>query len=155
MTSEDFKKLATEIRARRRRGGVWIERLALEHGTTEQAGARADAFVTSLGLKPMPSWYRISRDASQAGAASVLHRDLAYNGEIMPAADAARLAAGFLEYFPERNDGGLVYFTNGTLMDPSRPNGQIWHPITTATFDCGVIVVAKDSIGILWVSDED
>ncbi|CAM9638316.1 unnamed protein product [Scytosiphon promiscuus] len=154
MTPEDFDLLATEIRVRRGRGGVWIKRLTLERSTTERADARADAFVTSLGLTPMPSWCRISRDNAKAGAVSILHRDLAYDSEVMAAPDASRLAAGFLECFPERNDGGLAYFTNGTLID-RRLNGGGWHPITTATFDCGIIVVAKDSIGILWVSDED
>lgn len=152
MTPEEFEELATEIRGRRRRGKVWIKRVALEHSTTEAAQARADALVTSLDLTPSPVWYPMSRSEAKKGAASILHRDRAYDGEIMPANDASRLARGFLGFF---TNGDVKCFTNGRLIKPSSESDRGWNAITEATFDCGIIVVADDSIGILWVADED
>eukprot|EP00903_Cladosiphon_okamuranus_P019234 g17687.t1 len=153
MTTEEFNKLATEIRGSRRRGKVWIKRVALGRSTTETAHARADDIVTSLNLRPSPVWYDISRSEAEEGAASILHRDLAYDSVIMPANDASRLARGFLGFFT--TNGDVKYFTNGTLIKPSRKSGRSWNGITGATFDCGIIVVAENSIGILWIADED
>lgn len=155
MTPEDFDKLATEIRVRRACGRVWVKRLVLERSTTACAQDRADAFVTSLGLTPV-SWVDITRDEAQAGAALILHQGRAYDGQVMPAADASRLAEDFLGFFTEHDGYELRYFTNGTLIQPCRgADGRGWSALTSATFDCGIIVVAKKSIGILWVADED
>lgn len=49
----------------------------------------------------------------------------------------------------------MKYFTNGTLISPARESGRGWSGITGATFDCGIIVLAENSVGILWVADED
>jgi len=57
--------------------------------------------------------------------------------------------------------GGARFFTNGTFHEESRElgsnvtQGPGWNPVTEATFDTGVIVVAKRSAACLWVEDED
>lgn len=80
----------------------------------------------------------------------ILHRDLAYNSEIMPESDATLLAQRFLNYV---TDGEARYFTNGTFHNPS--GGAEWNPATDATFDTGVLVLSSKTSGCLWVEDED
>jgi hypothetical protein len=87
----------------------------------------------------------------------VLHRDMAYDAEVMPEARAAELADAFLAQFGP----GTRYFTYGTWHLPPvvRPDGVVcgpsWSPVTPATFDTGVLAIGPERSGCLWVEDED
>lgn len=142
---------AEEIIAARRCGVVRCG-LSLRRSQTVSGLAR------EFGLRDDPRYY----DEINALDANyliwlVLHRDLAYNAEIMPAARAADLRNRFLAQF----NPATRYFTNGTWHLPpiTRPDGVIqgasWQSVTDATFDTGVLAISPKCSGCLWVEDED
>jgi hypothetical protein len=87
----------------------------------------------------------------------LLHRDVAYNAEVMPEARVTVLADAFLAQFGP----GTRYFYNGSWHMPpvTRPDGVVsgasWNPVTPATFDTGVLAIGLERSGCLWIEDED
>src|SRR5437879_3300164 len=91
-----------------------------------------DSAMSGVGFKPLSSaWREISPPDAVSILRNILHRDLAYRAETMPAQLAAELATRFCALFPVTTR----YFTNGTWdIDPS---GQVeqprtWSPLTDA-----------------------
>jgi hypothetical protein len=127
------------------------DRTALEAG--------ADAFSASVGLRPIGSaWAELTAAEAPAALASLLWKDLAYGSELMPHAEATRLATAFLALFaaPRR------YLTNFPTVAAAlterltaRVVSHSWVPVTEATFDAVVLVVATGPIGLVCVADED
>jgi len=111
--------------------------------------------AVAFGLSDSADCYR-EIDALEAARVLeyVLHRDLAYNVEIMPLGLAIELTAEFIAQF-----SGLSarFFTNGDWGRPllTQGIGHRWSPVTTATFDAGVVVVSTEKIGCVWCLDED
>jgi hypothetical protein len=115
----------------------------------------ADAFVaepdfTGLGAH----WTKIGREDARSIIEELLYKDMAYGVSIMPRATAKNLAERFISLFGE----GARYLTNGNFILPttdprSVPNSG--DPISTSTFDSGVVCVDTNRLGILWVEDED
>jgi hypothetical protein len=110
-----------------------------------------------FGLADAPASYReISADQANRLVRLVLSQDTAYNSEVMPANRAAELADRFLAQF---GGNGVHYFTNGNFHEAPGPKllwtGVQWNPVTTATFDTGVLVIGPKCSGCLWVEDED
>jgi hypothetical protein len=110
------------------------------------------------GLKADPACYKeIDKSAARRLIQLVLHEDLAYRSQIMPADRAAKFADSFLRQFGT----GVRYFTNGLFHEGwHRLSGTVvagpsWDPVTEATFDTGVLVVGELRSGCLWVEDED
>lgn len=97
-------------------------------------------------------WQELDRTAATAIGEAILSRDLAYNVAVMKAEKARDCADRFLGLFTDAR-----YYTNGDLgwKHVHGPGSAGWTPITSATFDTGVIAVATSLIGILWVQDED
>ncbi len=111
-----------------------------------------------FGLHGELSCYKeIDETAARHLVWRVLHRDMAYNTEIMPDARAAELTDRFLAQFGP----GTRYFTNGTwhLLPVAEAGtviaGASWDPVTDATFDTGVLAISPECSGCLWVMDED
>ncbi|KYF57789.1 hypothetical protein BE08_18630 [Sorangium cellulosum] len=104
-----------------------------------------------FGLQGDDGAYReIGEETARRIIAFVLHRDLAYGVEMVPAEDAARLADAFLE---QLDGAGCRYFTNGDFGED--PAGASWTPVTSATFDTGALILGTSRSGCLWVEDED
>ncbi len=83
-----------------------------------------------------------------------LHRDAAYQTELMP----AELAEGFAENFVrEHSDETSRFFTNGHWNDGNQP--QDWIPLTDSIFDGGVLIQSGRGNDTrhtcLWFEDED
>jgi hypothetical protein len=103
------------------------------------------------------SYKQIEESSARDLVRLVLHRDLAYKSEIMAESRAAELTDRFFAQFGP----GARFFTNGTfhegprLLSDSASTGASWKPVTEATFDTGVLVVAPGRSGWLWVEDED
>lgn len=117
--------------------------------------AEPEPFAAKCGLSAKPGIYReISRAEALAVIQSVLHRDMAYQAEIMPRTDAEVLAESLLA---EYRAGPARYFTNGDFgRSPAHPNVcPGWNPATRSTFDTGVLVLARNKSMCLWVQDED
>ncbi len=111
--------------------------------------------TAAAGLQPAPERLReVDESYAQGIVTQVLRRDLAYGTELMSDAEAQALAAGFLELFRDR---APRYFTNGDFhrWPGKRPSSPSWNPMTDATFDTGVLVLARGRTGYLWVEDED
>lgn len=109
-----------------------------------------------LGFKDLSEsqWTIISFEEACVIATACLHRDLAYESEIMAPARARDLALKFLSQLPD----GCIYRTNGNgyelnLSVSTRDNG--WYGISDSTFDAGVVAEKNGLVGILWVEDED
>ncbi len=108
---------------------------------------------TGLGA----DWIELRRGIARKLLIHVLHEGLAYPEAMMDLELAEACAERFLEFFPP----GTRYFTNGTCsgeaaiytLDGRQVLG--WRPISSATFDNGVIAVSPDRIGIVWAEDED
>jgi hypothetical protein len=93
-----------------------------------------------FGLRDDPECYReIDGASARASVLRLLHRDMAYDAEIMPMDRAGQLADRFFSQFGD----GSRYFTNN------------WCPVTDATFDEGILVLGQHRSGCLWVEDED
>jgi hypothetical protein len=131
---------------------------AVRCGLSSQPAPTLMELAREFGLREEQACYQeIDESAARRLIHLVLHRDLAYNAEIMPEARAAELADGFLGGF----GAGTRYFSNGTWHLPpvARSDrvvqGASWEPVTAATFDTGVLAIGPERSGCLWVEDED
>lgn len=94
--------------------------------------------------------------AAQRLLERILHQDMAHESDIMPSERAASLASAFLAEF----DDEAQFFTNGTFHEPLGDSKASWacgswDPLTSATFDTGLLVISSRCSGCLWVEDED
>ncbi len=113
--------------------------------------------ATTLGeaFAPEPSVdeaLHVSVDAATAQSVieSILQRTLAYDSEWVAPEQARAVASSFVACFADDAD----FWTNGELWRrDGAPRG--WSPLTSATFDTGVVAVDDTSVGMLWVTDED
>ncbi len=111
----------------------------------------------TLGFRNLkePNWTEASPERALQLLAWCLHRDLAYDSQIMPHNQALQMAGAFLERLPE----GCRLLTNtGSLLSSrqAKRTSWSWSPITHSTFDTGIIA-QKDRgvVGVLWFEDED
>lgn len=104
-----------------------------------------------FGLNAQDETYdEIGEERALAVLKTVLHKDLAYNGELMPEQEAMQFAREFIKQF---DDSPMRLFTNGDFdIDPTRAS---WSAATDATFDTGVLVLTPHAVGCLWFMDED
>jgi hypothetical protein len=117
------------------------------------------AAASSFSLSPDPSNYReIAKTEALQILTRILHKDMAYNSELMPQSLAGELAGSFLHGFEDKS---AQFFTNidysweGRKLGEKTWAGPDWKPATSATFDAGVIAVAGNNAACLWVEDED
>ncbi len=124
--------------------------------------------LKSFGFTDLPDneWFSISKSSAQRIAQECLHLDCAYRMECMSLERAIELAEQFTASLPV----GSTFRTNGDpygigLPDLPGPTKNpapgvrsigSWHPITTSTFDTGIIAEKDGRLaGILWIEDED
>jgi hypothetical protein len=108
-----------------------------------------------FGLVTSPdTYFEITSEEAKAVLRAVLAFDLAYHCELMPSPEADRLASEFVDSFEGK---GATYYTNGEFGKPRKAPGvgPSWTPATNATFDTGVLVLARDCIACAWFMDED
>ncbi|MEO7360968.1 MAG: hypothetical protein ABI120_11600 [Gemmatimonadaceae bacterium] len=147
--------ITSRISQRRTVGKTTCATIKLErHGADF---AIVDRIAQAHGFRPLgDAWLEVSSHDAQAIATSLLHRDLASGGEIMPLSEADDLATAFLDLAPEPH----TYFTNGEWMGALEDDGSLgttieWDPISDASYDAGVVCVGDGVAAILWVEDED
>ena len=126
-------------------------------GYLAQAGPLSEV-VNFFSLSADPANYRqVAKAEAIEILTRILHKDMAYDSEIMPRQIAAELSASFLQDFA---DDSTVFFTNidysreGEISQDTRI-GPSWNPVTNATFDAGVIAISETRSACLWVEDED
>jgi len=114
--------------------------------------------AAAFGLAIDESIYReIGFEAARDLVTNLLHRDQAYDSEIMALARATDLADRFLR---EATSAPCRYLTNmisprELLKGRSTQFGPQWNPATTATFDMGVLLLGARGSACFWVEDED
>ena len=156
--------LITSIKTLRDAGIVTIEfrNRATDH--EPDAIAAIDQFFSAelghnLGL-PFhaigDSWIQIDRTEATLIVARILHRDLAYGGEMMEAPIATVLSEQFMA---KSFSNTSQFFTNATwaIAGPERGRERIreFQPATNSTFDTGIVGIDDKQIGMIWVQDED
>ena len=111
-----------------------------------------------FGLRDdLSSYKEIDEETARRLVRLILHQDMAYHSDVMPAARAAELADRFLGQFA----AGARFFTNGNFYEERKKisdsawSGPSWNPVTEATFDTGLLVLATGWHGCLWIEDED
>jgi len=131
---------------------------AIRCGLSSRPGPNVSELAREFGLRDEAGCYKeIDEPAARRLVRMLLHRDMAYNAEVMPEARAADLADAFMGQFGP----GTRYFSNGTWHQPSvvRSDGVVcgpsWDPVTPATFDAGELAIGPEQSGCLWVEDED
>jgi hypothetical protein len=126
-------------------------------GLSNLASPSLVELAEEFGLFPDPATYReIEVSYAMCIIQGILHQDLAYDAEIMPASLAAELAEKFLGQFDLNQ---ARFYTNGHFFeisgDKSAISGTGWTPATPATFDTGVLAISSRASGCIWVEDED
>jgi len=149
--ADDYVNVVDEIKSKRTGGVVHCGYLADSWGLA--------AVASAFSLSPDTSKYRqIAKIEALQILTRVLHKDMAYDSEIMPEHTARELGVSFLQGF---EDESAAFFTN---IDYSRAGQQLnldvwcgpsWNPVTNATFDAGVIAISANRSACLWVEDED
>lgn len=114
-----------------------------------------DRILTMCYLKPdAERLLEIGRDDAVRVLVCWLHRDAAYQTELMPFQRAQSLAASFVR---EYSDETSRFFTNGRWDDSTRP--QSWQPFTESVFDGGLLIESgrgnDTQHTCLWFEDED
>jgi|HigsolmetaAR201D_1030396.scaffolds.fasta_scaffold05994_6 hypothetical protein len=110
-------------------------------------------FGLSCTASPDAGLREVQRVEARTIVASLLHRDMAYKAEIMSTEEAESLADRFLEQFPSDK---TRFLTNlGRSKDQGLDFDTSWNPLTSATFDAGVICISERIAGCFWAEDED
>jgi|KBSSwiStaDraftv2_1062776.scaffolds.fasta_scaffold76394_3 hypothetical protein len=87
----------------------------------------------------------VGAEEACALAIHLLHTGLAHPGEIMSVERATELWREFIGLFA----GQDVQLLTNTL------HSTRWTPATDATFDMGLLVIAPNKVGCLWIEEED
>jgi hypothetical protein len=146
MNIADFNQLRSSILSQRIYGITTVVLRPRTRGDDPRLAA--DSLVVSQGFEALGShWRVIDRTRAAAILRMLLHRDLAYNCEIMSPPVANGLADQFLSFF----SGLTVYLTNGG----EDGLGFAFASITECTFDTGIVSINRSVVGMLWVQDED
>ena len=123
----------------------------------ETGPSAVDRLVQAHGFRAIATeWQEISAADAQAIVTTLLHRDLAYDEEIMPLDIASDLATQFLDLAPEPQS----FFTNGDWSMNVDGKGSpaslaAFDPISDATLDSGVVCLGDGRAALLWVQDDD
>lgn len=111
-----------------------------------------DSYVKGLGFHDIgAAWREVDLASAKKILMRILYKDLAYDQELMPLADAQTLADQVIDLC----GSNASFYTNGDYDLEENKQSVEWTPITNATFDTGVIFVGESQIGLLWVEDED
>ena len=118
-----------------------------------------DAFLASLRLDELEETHQSSfREVGRGEAATILTHLLSYDlvhGSRAPSLrekQIATLVERFISLFSSRQR----YFTNGEFtFDGDHLGLRSWFPLTSHTFDTGLLLVDEQRIGILWEVAED
>jgi hypothetical protein len=108
---ENFEKLRDEILAKRW-GVVYFDVRAFDRRQFERINHLLDSYVEQLGMHGIgESWREVDVSGARKIVQRILHRDLAYNSELMLQSDAKTLTDRVVSLFSST----VKYYTNGTF----------------------------------------
>lgn len=113
-----------------------------------------DQYLSSLGyINVDVEWMVQTREDAAYLLRSILHRDLAYKDICLPATEAHACVSEFLSLFKL----DAKFYTNSEWKSDENGVVDIFHfmAITEATLDAGIVAIDSDTIGMIWVEDED
>ena len=93
---------------------------------------------------------RLDRATAHTAIERGLRRTPAYDAEWVNVSKGRQVADAFVACF----HSDAEFLTNGYLW-LSNEDTRAWTPLTSATFDTGIVAVDDVTAGILWVTDED
>ena len=140
-----------EIKAKRTAGKLHCG--YLPHST--ELPLVASKFLLSTDLE---NYRRVAKSEAEQILIRILHKDMAYDCEIMSEKSAAALSTAFLHNF---EDSTASFFTNINHSEEEKKSGPLtwevrdWRPVTNATFDAGIIAISDSEAACLWIEDED
>ena len=115
--------------------------------------APLEKIMKSFGLFPNPEALReIDVKSAKEVLVSVLWKDLAYKTELI-SKELAEERAGFL--IEQFQDSSTKMYTNGDWVNYHEKKSSGWSPLTSSTFDAGVIFVDRKHAACVWVEDND
>lgn len=90
---------------------------------------------------------------------ALLHKDMAYEVELMPVDKASLFTDKFFSLFSKQ----ALYFSNSSWNENEYSGADkdfefglsSWAPLTELTFDSGIIICDNSKIDIIWFSDAD
>jgi hypothetical protein len=141
----EWASLEKAIKANRQSGQVVVSLAARAERSPDVAASTA---IRALGLTPV-RWRTLAAADAVRALRRALHRDLAYDAQIMPEEVAHELALRVVRFFGQ----GAVFLTNQSHSE-GQSTGS-WDPVTDATFDTGIIAVGAKHVGVVWFMDED
>jgi len=105
--------------------------------------------LAGFGLTAEPLLlFEIDKTTAIAIVTALLWKDMVHGIESMPNEEARRLAS---EIIDENSSEAANYYSNRA---DSKTNN--WNPLTSATFDSGIIVQNQDGLNFcLWFEEED
>ena len=125
--------------------------------------ALLDVFSAEHQLEPLGNgWAEVNEETARWVMVRMLSRGLAYRTEIMGEGQARTLTERFLAACARDASGQRYrYFTNGKAVDgPAMYDVHLkpmlgWNPATESTVDTGVVMLTRQTIGLMWAEDED
>lgn len=121
----------------------------VRYAVVSESTGEMSRVLAKLGLKPEPeALVEHDRESAYLILRDLLWKDMAYEGECMPIAQAESLAQQILQ---EHSVEGSRYFSNGNW-----PKREGWNPLTESTFDAGILVSQPPGrYFCIWFQDED
>ncbi|MFL5662516.1 MAG: hypothetical protein ACJ8BW_14370 [Ktedonobacteraceae bacterium] len=118
-----------------------------------------DAFLASLRLDELEETHQSSfREVDRAEAGNILTYLLSYDlvHDYRATSLSEKQVATIVERFLTLFSSHPRYFTNGEFnLDVKQFGLRNWFPLTSHTFDTGLILVDEQRIGIFWEVAED
>ncbi len=109
--------------------------------------------LSGFGLYPNEALLEeVSELQAQEIVETLLWKDLAYSGEIMPREDAKKYTTYF---FASVVLAGGRFYTNALWHSYHGTSSFGFNPFTSSTFDGGVLIVEKNLAIAFWVENED
>ncbi len=116
-------------------------------------GAPLEKVMESFGLAPLPECLRkIEQDEAIGVLKTILWKDLAYSSEMISEEQALERASYLYTLF---YDASAKLYTNGNWENYHKGKSAGSSPLTSSTFDAGVLFFSKKFSACIWVEDED
>lgn len=147
-TDEFSQQLASEMFSARQCGRVLVWSMNNQGEHPDQA---ANQIAQAAGLSPPQEWRALNREQAVEHLTTVIAYSLAYGREsCVPDSVATALVDRFLSGMP----AGAAFRTNG---DFNGKNSHLtsWAPLSSWTFDTGLIAVSDSLVRLCWVLEED
>lgn len=157
---ERFRVLEQQVRRVREYGAVRagareVQRPHPTYFPQSSEIALINEYLTAEGFDVPERWWDFLNAIMAAETlAGVIHKDLAYSAAMGDETECHELAQRFVCLFDPK---AAVFLSNGVLYDQVKygNSGSGWNPLTSATFDGGVVGFDGTFIAYFWFEDED